>query len=148
MDETWEKVADVKNYEVSNEGRVRNSKTGRILAHSIDEQGDDIVYMYEGGIKYKRKVHCLVAESYLDGDIEHSYITHIDGDKRNIKATNLKLKPKRQGRRIKVLETGDIYDSIKECSRELHVSPSTISKCLNYNFYRNIYGYHFEEVNR
>lgn len=146
MGETWTKVKDIENYEVSDEGRVRNSKTGKILGHSIDEQGDDVVYMYEGRRKHKRKVHCLVAESYLDGDVEHSYIKHIDGNKRNVRADNLKLKHKKVGKRIHVLETGVTYDSIADCSRDMGMSASTISKCLNYKFYNNQYGFHFEEV--
>lgn len=146
MEETWTEVKNVKNYEVSDEGRVRNSKTGQILSHSIDEQGDDIVYLYDGPEKYKRKVHCLVAESYLDGDTKHSYITHADGDKRNIKASNLQLRNKKSGKKVKVLETGVIYDSISECSRDMRISISTISKSLNYDFYHNRYGFHFEEV--
>lgn len=146
MEEIWTEVKDIENYEVSDEGRVRNSKTGRILSHSIDEQGDDVVYLYDGNDKYKRKVHCLVAESYLDGDAKHSYITHADGNKRNVKANNLRLKNKKSGKKVKVLETGMIYDSISECSRDMGISTSTISKNLNYAFYHNRYGFHFEEV--
>lgn len=146
MKETWTEVKDVENYEVSDEGRVRNSKTGQILSHSIDEQGDNIVYLYDGNNKYKRKVHCLVAESYLDGDVKHSYITHVDGNKRNVKASNLRLRNKKSGKKVKVLETSMVYDSISECSRDMGISASTISKSLNYDFYHNRYGFHFEEV--
>ena len=146
MEKRWRKIKDHENYEVSDEGDIRNSKTGKILSHSIDEQNDDIVFMYEGSAKYKRKVSRLVAEAYLYGDLEHSYIEQIDNNKRNVRADNLKLKPKRIGKRAKVPATGKIYDSIKDCSRDLGVSASTISKCLNYKFHRNQYGYHFEEV--
>ena len=71
MEKRWRKIKDHENYEVSDEGDVRNSKTGKILSHSIDEQNDDIVFMYEGSAKYKRKVSRLVAEAYLYGDLEH-----------------------------------------------------------------------------
>lgn len=146
MEKRWRTIKDHENYEVSDEGDVRNSKTGKILSHSVDEQNDDIVFMYEGSTKYKRKVSRLVAEAYIDGDLEHSYIEQIDNNKRNVRANNLKLKPKRIGKRVKVLETGEVYDSIKECSKEVGLSVSTISKCLNYDFHSNKYGYHFEEV--
>lgn len=52
-------------------------------------------------------------------------------------------KPK-SGVKIRCIETGKVYDSIKDCANDIHVSPSYIS--LSLVGHRKIRGLHFERV--
>ena len=53
-------------YEVSNLGRVRNSKTGHILIPFIDkDQTYERVCIHDGGRQRKVMVHTLVAEAFI-----------------------------------------------------------------------------------
>lgn len=144
MEEVWKQIKGNKNYEVSNLGRVRNIKTGRILKHSIDKEGNSIVTLYSKSKKNVSKIHRLVFGNHTEHDLTNEYVSHIDGDKQNNELNNLELKHKRK--KILVVETGETFNSIAECSEALGMSISTISQCCNYSFYNNQYNYHFKEI--
>ena len=163
MEELWQKVEGFPMYEVSNHGRIRNVKTGRILKTSINDKGYEVVCLSNGGNKqFLKKIHILVGEAFCEKYYDDLKVTHADGNKLHNHADNLEwrrwsdikrrscrqrpvLQPNRR-KRILVIETGEIFDSIVEASRALGLSESTISKCLNYKFYRNRKGYNFEEI--
>jgi hypothetical protein len=74
-------------YSVSEEGYVMNHKTGKILFNQDDRRGYDRV-----DINGKhRKVHQLVAARFLPAPTEEGLIIdHIDRDRRNNHASNLR----------------------------------------------------------
>ena len=79
-------------------------------------------------------------------DISDAYVQMINGDEEDVCSDNLELRSKYNGKKIKVVETGQVYSSIDECSNILGISRSTISRCVNYPFYSNRLNYHFEYV--
>lgn len=144
--ERWEQDDEASNYEISSEGRVRNKKTGHILSVGKDECGDKVVYLFKGKKKIKRKLKRLVAKHYVDGNISEAYVKHKDGDRENIVPENLILEERTSGKKIRIVETGEIFDSLQECSNSIGVSKSYISKCVNYPWYGNKQKLHFEVV--
>lgn len=64
FEEIWRTVADARDYEVSDEGRVRNKKTGRILKPSKNASGKDQVVMMDAGHRVGRTVHGLVERAF------------------------------------------------------------------------------------
>lgn len=68
MDEKWKKIL-IDNeptwYSISNHGRVRNDKTGRILKFSVNHKGYYLVTIYHSGKRYTKSVHRLVANAFL-----------------------------------------------------------------------------------
>lgn len=88
-DECWVDVHDDDRYEVSNTGRVRNKKTGRILTPQLNKRSGGYERVTFGS---KRDyVHRIVAKSFLDCDIKGRDVNHIDGDKRNNNIANLEV---------------------------------------------------------
>ena len=148
MEEEWQQSDSIDTYAISNKGRVKNVLTGRILKNQIDKSGNDVVHVYKQGKRYKKRVKRLVAETFTDTNIDNFYIDYVNplkcDDKNSI--DNLQICPKNHGKKIKVLETGEIFNSITECSKALGMSISTISKCTNYPFYNNRLGLHFESI--
>ena len=67
-EEEFKPIERISGYSVSNFGKVRNNKTGRILKPAIDKHGYSTVYIK--GKLYK--IHRLVAETFLwrKGDSE------------------------------------------------------------------------------
>lgn len=144
MEEEWQKTEG--HYEVSNSGKVKNIKTGKVLASGRDSDGSQIVYLWINGKRQKRRLKRLVAESFSVEDVSNVYVKTINGNENDIHPGNLELRSKYNGKKIKVVETGRIYNSIDECSKALGINRSTISRCTNYPFYNNRLQYHFEYV--
>ena len=83
MEEIWKKVLGHPNYSVSNTGKIRNDKTGRILKPSMVNG-----YFYVALNKKKYKIHRLVATAFVENPKKLPYINHIDKNKTNNNANN------------------------------------------------------------
>jgi hypothetical protein len=65
--EAWRDVTWVNGYEVSNQGRVRNKKTKRILkTYPNNRTGRPQVTLTDAGYRLTRPVHKLVEEAFED----------------------------------------------------------------------------------
>jgi hypothetical protein len=84
--EKWMDIKDCPQYEVSNQGDVRNKKTGLILQPHLNKEGGYRRVNIGGKHRY---VHRLVAESFYDGDPKKLDVNHIDGNKENNTLSNL-----------------------------------------------------------
>lgn len=79
-------------YEVSDLGRVRSIRAGALMAAVLDKDGYPRVILRVNGKHATRKVHRLVAEAF-HGDKKnmlHCQVDHIDGNRANAAATNLR----------------------------------------------------------
>jgi hypothetical protein len=157
--EQWLPCREFPAYEVSDAGRIRNIKTERILRTYINEKGYEIVCLRKDGRQHTVKVHRLVASAFCDQYYEGLDVTHVDRNRSHNHAHNLEWrfrsdisrrsfrrygrKPRRAGKKIRVLETGEVVLSIEECAKALGLSRPVVSKCVNYPYLENRYGYHF-----
>lgn len=90
MEEQWKQIPEYPNYEASNLGRIKNTKTGRILKPSHLNSGYTIVSMRLNGITKSVPVHRLVmlAFDHRD-DVSKLAVSHKDWDNTNNKLENL-----------------------------------------------------------
>lgn len=158
--ELWIIIREFPKYEVSNYGRIRNVKTGRILKTYINDRGYECVTLHKNRIQYVKRVHRLVADAFYDGNHSGLDVNHIDGNKLNNNLSNLEFctraeniqhafrtglkKPSRQIK-IRVIETGEVFDSIRECARHMGLDPAQTGKVLA-GKEKSCKGYHFEKV--
>ncbi len=91
MEEEWKDVSEFPLYSVSNKGEVSSDRTGKILAHNINQQGIPNVGMFIERKLYRKSVAVLVAEAFLPpSKFPHfDTPTHLDGDKLNNHVENL-----------------------------------------------------------
>ncbi|MFU8688450.1 HNH endonuclease [Rossellomorea sp. FS2] len=87
MSERWILIEENRNYSVSDLGRVRNNKTGRILKPRYDAKGYSRANLQ--GKDYR--THRLVAKHFLPPPSEESkfQVNHINGNPRDNRVDNL-----------------------------------------------------------
>ena len=83
INEIWRTITGFENYQVSNIGRVRNTRTGRILQPCDDSDGYHTIHLYMNGSSKTTKIHQLVAKEFIENTGSKPYIDHIDTNKTN-----------------------------------------------------------------
>lgn len=170
--EEWRLVEEATRYDVSNYGFVKNRNTGRIQSPGLagygykEGGGYQVVQIFiDHESRYRmRYVHELVAEAFLGLRPPGCEVNHIDTDKHNNHVDNLEWLTKleniqhaaRLGRyanggtprtRVRIIETGEVFESQGACARAIGGRQSTIHACLNGRLRDNTHmGYHFEYV--
>ena len=84
----WRTINTNLGYEISDEGQVRNKKTGKILKGIPDKDGYLRVHLYNPIKNFY--VHRLVAQAFLDSPKENqTEVHHKDGNRQNNNINNL-----------------------------------------------------------
>lgn len=93
--EQFVEIPDFPGYEVSSYGKVYNSKTGRELARSPNQQGILTVGMMQGDTQKRRSVRKLVARAFVDGESPRDTTPiQLNGNQNDCSATNLVWRPR------------------------------------------------------
>ena len=163
VEEQWKPSGDkdVPNYDVSDLGRIRNPKTGRIMKTHINRYGYEEINLVSENKKYTKKVDAIVAKTFVDGYGKGLCVIHKDRNILNSRADNLTYKTRSEiskqsyldGREqthrmrpVRCVETGEEWRSIIECSRDTGLNRHSISKCVNNPSTRVRDGRHFEAI--
>lgn len=170
--EKWREISINSNYEVSNTGRVR--RIGSERDHSVrDAKGYLVTDLYENGVRSTARVHRLVAAEFLPNPHNKPEVNHKDGNRHNNDVSNLEwvtkkenvqhawasglAKPSysmlgrsnpnagRKGRPIRIVETGEVYNTLHECEKAINGNNRHINDCLRGRQHTHR-GYHFEYV--
>lgn len=163
-EEIWKLSLSFPEYEISNKGNVRNKKTKHIIVASPNKKGYYHLGLYANGQRKNVYVHQLVAEAFLlCGSQPNMEVNHKDGDKSNNTVENLEWCTRSENtkhafknglkkpidhpfsKRVKVVETGKEYESIRKCAVAVNGDRKSIHNCLN-GSQRSHKGYHFEFV--
>ena len=87
--EVWQKIPEF-NYEVSNLGQVRNTKTLRILKHGLNIWGYPCVSLSRDNKKVTKNIHRLMGELFLPNPHRLPCIDHINRNKQDNRLENLR----------------------------------------------------------
>ena len=87
--EIWKAVVRyVGIYQVSNHGRVRSVKTGKLKAQKTREGQGPVVHLYKRAVRRQLQVNRIVLQAF-DKDTDSFIVKHKDGDKTNCHLSNL-----------------------------------------------------------
>ena len=87
--ETFVKIEAFEKYEVSNLGRVRNMKSGRILKPQLHRDGYLVHLLCENNKKKNLFLHRIIATAFIDNPEGKPCVNHIDENKLNNDLRNL-----------------------------------------------------------
>jgi hypothetical protein len=86
----WLDVEDYEeNYEVNQNGFVRNKKTGKILKYGLNPNGYPMVSLWKNNKGKTKSIHRIVSETFMPIDFDKKEVNHIDGNKENNHVLNL-----------------------------------------------------------
>ena len=88
--EGWRPIVGFEEYFVSSYGRVISTKTGKILKPALNHKSYQIVALYKAGKCYSRRVHRLVAETFIPNPDNLREVDHINNIRDDNKAENLR----------------------------------------------------------
>ena len=130
----WRIIDEFPDYEVSDEGQVRNISTQQMLGIFDNGNGVLQVVLTKNKKKWARAVHRLVANAFLDLPPVGYVPIFLDGDRTNLSASNLEWKPRwfavkrtlqakrvipMDDRPIIMLKTEEIYPNALECAKAI-----------------------------
>lgn len=154
MKENWVEIEGYPNYAVSNLGRVSNVKRDVLLKLRPNDEGYLRVSLsFEGRVR-DFYVHRLVAVAFFDGYDEREQVFHWDDNKENNTVLNLRMKKRprgevvrinrrQTGRQVKVLETGQVFRTARDCANYISGDYGSIYACLRGDRQSHM-GYTFE----
>ncbi len=87
--EKWKKIDGFDKYYVSNRGRVKNKKTGRVLKPCVSSWGYLRHTLSLNGVTSVVRVHRLMALAFIPNPENKPTVNHIDGNKTNNSLDNL-----------------------------------------------------------
>ena len=145
--EVFKDIKGYPNYQISSLGRIWSKTSQRYLKGEIDINGYHRVTMIAINGKAKHEFcHRLVALAFIENPNNYPYVNHKDENKQNNSVSNLEWcdtkynnnygthqqrgieTKKRNGtfsKRVKCLETGIIYESVAEATRQTGITHIT-----------------------
>ena len=162
-DEQWKEWPRDPRIKVSNKGNVVSYKRGEPYPLKVSYTNDG--YQKVNVSRPPQYVHRLVAETWIDNPNPNHYtqVNHINGDKDDNRVENLEwvtqsqnmlhafrtgLKIHTGGREatpVRIVETGEVFESISECARRIGGDQAAIWRCLAGKQSTHL-GYHLEYV--
>lgn len=170
--EQWREVVDNPNYLVSNTGRVRRNGSNKDKAVR-DRKGYLVTDLYMNGKRKTERINRLVASAFVDNPGNKEVVDHLDENKRNNNADNLEWithsenikrawksgtmhatcgmrghsnpNAGRKGKPFKIVETGEVFNTLHECEAKINGNNRHINDCLK-GRQKTHRGYHFEYI--
>lgn len=141
-EEVWAQIPDFPDYAISDLGNVKNLKFDRPLHPRENSYGSQRVVLMRDGERHELYVHHIVAAVFVTGYVPGTRIKHRDDNNSNNDVTNFRFTNGRglgqraknlippTYRRVRIVETGEVFRTVENCARHLGGDPSSIYRVL------------------
>ena len=148
--ETFVEIEGFENYEISNLGKVRNIKSGRMLKPHLNHNGYLKHHLYRHDKQKELFLHRIIAIAFIDNPGKKPQVNHIDENKLNndlsnlewctakenlIHGTRTKRAAEKLSKKVIQLDLNDNvlneFESMRQAERETGVLVGNISSCCN-----------------
>jgi len=153
----WKTIEWSTNYSVSDEGLIRNDRTNTILNPYVNSLYLSVGLSYKGGKQITRRIHRIVAETFLPNPHNLPQVNHINCNKHDNRLINLEWCTGKQNIKHaidnKAIDTkravccfdldGNFiaeYESLKEASIKTSGNLTRISGVINFRKNNNTSG--------
>ena len=85
----WKTIDEFPSYLISNQGDVKNKRTGYIKKPGVGKRGYVVFSMEKEGKLYLRTQHIMLARTFIPNPLDKPYVNHKDGNKQNNSMDNL-----------------------------------------------------------
>lgn len=144
-------------YAITSCGKVWSYKRQRFLKASITGRGYLTVQLCKNGKRETRFIHRLVAEAYIPNPKNKKTINHKDECKINNYINNLEwmtysennnygTRNEKVSKKVMCVETGEIFNSLREAGRKTGINNSSISRCCSGISLKTAGKYHWQYV--
>ena len=155
--DTWEVIKNFPNYEICEQGSVRNMNTKQILSIIITDTYPSLTLVDVNGYPKTVYVHVLIAKQYIENPFNLPQVNHIDGNKMNFSINNLEWMTNKQncqhaydiGLNTGARGKGKLVELLDENYRIIDTFTSMLKACdffnitkrvLEYNLKKNVFG--------
>lgn len=138
----WKRINGYERYSISSDGEVMNPQ-GKIMKPFFSGTGYLQVSLWKDCKRKKFYVHRLVAEAFCKNPCGYKEVNHKDGNKEHNCIENLEWCTRAENlihscyalqnhvKAVKCFDTGVIYPSIHDASRQTGISRDGISMCCD-----------------
>ena len=139
-------ILNYPNYFITEQGQVWSQHSKKFLTLSLHKDGYLYVSLNKNNVRKTFAVHKLVAQAFLPNLNNYPVINHKNENKQDNRVENLEWctqsyninygnsllqRSETQGKPVKCIETGKIYYSLGEASRQTGISASLIARVCN-----------------
>lgn len=170
--EEWKQVQGYENYEISNQGRIRN-RAGHILKPYTKPDGYVCIKLSKNDIRKHFRIHRLVAQAFIPNPENKEFVDHINGIRNDNRVENLRWCTRSENnnfelarkhnseskknseklialanarkKKVRCIELDIVFDSITEAGEKTGVNFRNISSVCK-GRRKTCGGYHWEYV--
>lgn len=157
-EERWAGIPGFPDYAVSTNGDIMNLKRQKRLSHRVDKKGFHSVVLRDNGKPKCFLIGRLVLGQFKGEQPQKIQVKYLDGDRSNNKLENLEWIPRKENsnydagrelldaanrRKVKCLDTGVVYDSIRQAHKETGICLTSLSSAAR-GVYKHAGGYEWK----